>query len=126
MRRRHRLVAAAQGTVAPGGASTKVDAYGVSTLTGDATEADRRTVTRNTSVYVYEAPVRLWHWITALSIIVLLTAVVGGVGVDVALGVGVGVGVGLGVGAGGRRRRSPPRWPRMCLRNSLPVVSVCR
>lgn len=58
-------------TPAPGGTSTKVDAYGVSTLTADATEADRRTVTRNTSVYVYEAPVRLWHWINALAIIVL-------------------------------------------------------
>jgi Ni/Fe-hydrogenase 1 B-type cytochrome subunit len=55
----------------PGGPSTKVDAYGASTLTGDATEADRRTVTRNTSVYVYEAPVRLWHWINALAIVVL-------------------------------------------------------
>jgi Ni/Fe-hydrogenase 1 B-type cytochrome subunit len=55
----------------PGGPSTKADAYGASMLTGDATEADRRTVTRNTSVYVYEAPVRLWHWINALAIVVL-------------------------------------------------------
>jgi Ni/Fe-hydrogenase 1 B-type cytochrome subunit len=55
----------------PCGPSTKADAYGASMLTGDATEADRRTVTRNTSVYVYEAPVRLWHWINALAIVVL-------------------------------------------------------
>ena len=27
--------------------------------------------TRQTSVYVYEAPVRLWHWVNALSIMVL-------------------------------------------------------
>lgn len=40
-------------------------------LAADATEADRRTVTRNTSVYVYEAPVRLWHWINALAIFTL-------------------------------------------------------
>ena len=40
-------------------------------LTGDATRADMATVTRNTSVYVYEAPVRLWHWINAAAILVL-------------------------------------------------------
>lgn len=40
-------------------------------LTGDATEADLATITRNSSVYVYEAPVRLWHWINALAIVVL-------------------------------------------------------
>jgi len=40
-------------------------------LTGDATEADLATITRNTSVYVYEAPVRLWHWINAAAILVL-------------------------------------------------------
>lgn len=41
------------------------------TLAGDATEADRATLSRNSSVYVYEVPVRLWHWINALAIIVL-------------------------------------------------------
>lgn len=41
------------------------------TLTGDATDADLATITRNSSVYVYEAPVRLWHWINALAILVL-------------------------------------------------------
>lgn len=41
------------------------------TLTGDATDADLATITRNSSVYVYEAPVRLWHWINALAIVVL-------------------------------------------------------
>ena len=41
-------------------------------LTGDATEADRATVKRRTSVYVYEAPVRLWHWINAAAILVLI------------------------------------------------------
>lgn len=30
-----------------------------------------QTQTRQTSVYVYEAPVRLWHWINAASILVL-------------------------------------------------------
>ncbi|RVT83235.1 Ni/Fe-hydrogenase, b-type cytochrome subunit [Rhodobacteraceae bacterium CCMM004] len=40
-------------------------------LAGDATEADRATVARRTSVYVYEVPVRLWHWINAAAIIVL-------------------------------------------------------
>jgi Ni/Fe-hydrogenase 1 B-type cytochrome subunit len=37
----------------------------------DADEADLRTARRQTSVYVYEAPVRIWHWITALAISVL-------------------------------------------------------
>ena len=41
-------------------------------LTGDATAADRATITRRTSVYVYEAPVRLWHWINAAAIMVLI------------------------------------------------------
>lgn len=40
-------------------------------ITADATAADLATVRRNSSVYVYEVPVRLWHWINALSIIVL-------------------------------------------------------
>jgi Ni/Fe-hydrogenase 1 B-type cytochrome subunit len=37
----------------------------------DATAEDMRTVRRVTSVYVYEAPVRLWHWVNALCIVVL-------------------------------------------------------
>ena len=40
-------------------------------IAGDATDADRATIKRNTSVYVYEVPVRLWHWINALAILVL-------------------------------------------------------
>ncbi len=50
---------------------TELDFYSVSPLTGDATDADRATITRNSSVYVYEAPVRLWHWINAAAIMVL-------------------------------------------------------
>ena len=49
----------------------KVEIYSTSPLTGDATDADRATITRNTSVYVYEVPVRLWHWINAACILVL-------------------------------------------------------
>lgn len=37
----------------------------------DADESDLRTAKRMTSVYVYETPVRLWHWTNALSIVVL-------------------------------------------------------
>jgi Ni/Fe-hydrogenase 1 B-type cytochrome subunit len=37
----------------------------------DAAPEDLRTATRQTSVYVYEAPVRLWHWINAFAIFVL-------------------------------------------------------
>ena len=51
--------------------NTELDFYSVKPLTGDATDADRATVTRNTSVYVYEAPVRLWHWINAAAILTL-------------------------------------------------------
>ncbi|WP_159805358.1 Ni/Fe-hydrogenase, b-type cytochrome subunit [Litoreibacter roseus] len=50
---------------------TEIDFYSVNPLTGDATEADRATITRNSSVYVYEVPVRLWHWINAAAILVL-------------------------------------------------------
>ncbi|KGM48040.1 Ni/Fe-hydrogenase, b-type cytochrome subunit [Pseudooceanicola atlanticus] len=53
-------------------AGQRVDVYSSSPLTGDATEADRATVTRRTSVYVYEAPVRLWHWINAAAILTLM------------------------------------------------------
>jgi tripartite-type tricarboxylate transporter receptor subunit TctC len=36
-------------------------------------EADERPITRRqTAVYVYEAPLRLWHWITVFSIFTLL------------------------------------------------------
>ncbi|MDJ1015216.1 MAG: Ni/Fe-hydrogenase, b-type cytochrome subunit [Paracoccaceae bacterium] len=37
----------------------------------DANAADMATATRQTSVYVYEVPVRLWHWINAFAIMVL-------------------------------------------------------
>ncbi len=43
----------------------------VAGIAGDATDADRETVRRSTSVYVYEVPVRLWHWINAFAILVL-------------------------------------------------------
>ena len=41
-------------------------------LTGDATAQDLETLRKRTSVYVYEAPVRLWHWINAATIMVLI------------------------------------------------------
>jgi Ni/Fe-hydrogenase 1 B-type cytochrome subunit len=41
-------------------------------LTGDATAEDFGHADRNTSVYVYEAPVRLWHWINAAMIVTLI------------------------------------------------------
>ncbi len=41
-------------------------------LTGDATAEDIESIRRRTSVYVYEAPVRLWHWTNALCILVLI------------------------------------------------------
>jgi len=37
----------------------------------DVAPEDLATVSRQTSIYVYEAPVRLWHWINALAILVL-------------------------------------------------------
>ena len=40
-------------------------------LTGDATEEDMDSIRRRTSVYVYEVPVRVWHWLNALGILVL-------------------------------------------------------
>lgn len=43
-----------------------------SRLTGDATAEDIESIRRRTSVYVYEAPVRIWHWTNALMIIVLI------------------------------------------------------
>lgn len=37
----------------------------------DVAPEDLATVSRQTSVYVYEAPVRIWHWINAFAIITL-------------------------------------------------------
>ncbi|GAA5066580.1 Ni/Fe-hydrogenase, b-type cytochrome subunit [Roseibacterium beibuensis] len=42
-----------------------------SRLTGDATESDIESIRQRTAVYVYEWPVRLWHWLNALAILVL-------------------------------------------------------
>jgi Ni/Fe-hydrogenase 1 B-type cytochrome subunit len=38
----------------------------------DLAPEDAATISRQTSVYVYEAPVRLWHWINAAAILVLI------------------------------------------------------
>jgi Ni/Fe-hydrogenase 1 B-type cytochrome subunit len=38
----------------------------------DVAPEDLATVSRQTSVYVYEAPVRIWHWINAAAILVLI------------------------------------------------------
>lgn len=43
-----------------------------SRLTGDATPEDILSIQRRTSVYVYEAPVRVWHWLNAAAILVLV------------------------------------------------------
>lgn len=48
------------------------EAFEASRLTGDATEEDLESIRRRTSVYVYEAPVRLWHWLNAGMITVLI------------------------------------------------------
>ena len=40
-------------------------------LTGDATAEDIDSIRRRTSVFVYEWPVRLWHWGNALCIVLL-------------------------------------------------------
>lgn len=37
----------------------------------DVAPEDYKTARRITSVYVYEAPVRIWHWVNALAIVVL-------------------------------------------------------
>ncbi len=50
---------------------SKVDFYSASVLTGDATQEDLESITRHSSVYVYQVPVRLWHWVNALAIVVL-------------------------------------------------------
>ena len=47
-------------------------AEGVLLTEADADEADLRTARRQTSVYVYEAPVRIWHWVNAAAITVLV------------------------------------------------------
>lgn len=52
-------------------ANPDVEILKAATLTGDATAEDLDSIRRRTSVYVYETPVRLWHWINALAIIVL-------------------------------------------------------
>lgn len=52
--------------------SAKLDFYNPEALTGDATDQDLATISRRTSVYVYEAPVRLWHWTNAAAIMVLI------------------------------------------------------
>ncbi|MDF0595060.1 Ni/Fe-hydrogenase, b-type cytochrome subunit [Psychromarinibacter halotolerans] len=49
-----------------------VEPLPTSRLAGDATSADIDSIRRRTSVYVYEAPVRLWHWINAAAIFVLV------------------------------------------------------
>ena len=41
-------------------------------LAGDATAQDIESIRRRTAVYVYEAPVRLWHWLNAGCIMVLI------------------------------------------------------
>lgn len=46
--------------------------FEASRLTGDATEEDIDSIRRRTSVYVYEAPVRIWHWVNAFVITVLV------------------------------------------------------
>lgn len=48
-----------------------VDVLPTAQITGDATAEDLESIRRRTSVYVYEAPVRLWHWVNALCITVL-------------------------------------------------------
>lgn len=48
-----------------------VDVLRSAQLTGDATADDIESIRKRTSVYVYEVPVRLWHWVNALAIMVL-------------------------------------------------------
>lgn len=55
----------------PAGTARPVPVRPTGALTADATERDRASLVRNTSVYVYEAPLRLWHWVNALAILVL-------------------------------------------------------
>ncbi|WP_424971369.1 Ni/Fe-hydrogenase, b-type cytochrome subunit [Dinoroseobacter sp. S76] len=51
--------------------NAEVEPLPSSRLTGDATAEDIDSIRRRTSVYVYQVPVRLWHWINALAIVVL-------------------------------------------------------
>lgn len=53
-------------------ANARIDVYSASRLTGDATAEDLESIRRHTSVYVYETPVRIWHWVNALAILVLI------------------------------------------------------
>ena len=46
--------------------------FEVARLTGDATAQDMESIRQRTSVYVYEAPVRIWHWVNALAITILI------------------------------------------------------
>ncbi|KEO55978.1 Ni/Fe-hydrogenase, b-type cytochrome subunit [Thioclava pacifica] len=46
--------------------------FEASRLTGDATAEDLDSIRRRTSVYVYEAPVRVWHWLNAAMITILI------------------------------------------------------
>ena len=39
--------------------------------TGEDTTAEPQIVRKQTAVYVYEAPVRLWHWVTVFSVLTL-------------------------------------------------------
>ncbi|MCA0847079.1 Ni/Fe-hydrogenase, b-type cytochrome subunit [Salipiger thiooxidans] len=50
----------------------EVEPLSTSRLTGDATAADIESVRRRTSVFVYEWPVRLWHWVNAALIMTLI------------------------------------------------------
>ncbi|WP_425101324.1 Ni/Fe-hydrogenase, b-type cytochrome subunit [Tropicibacter sp. S64] len=50
---------------------TGVEPLPTARLTGDATAQDIESIRKRTSVYVYEVPVRLWHWTNALAIMVL-------------------------------------------------------
>lgn len=50
----------------------EVEPLEASRLTGDATAEDIDSIRRRTSVFVYEWPVRLWHWVNALCIMVLI------------------------------------------------------
>ncbi|ESW62017.1 MAG: Ni/Fe hydrogenase [Rhodobacter sp. CACIA14H1] len=67
------------GTPIPEGTILRPDpatspAYEAARLTGDATAEDLESIRKRTSVYVYEAPVRLWHWINAACILVLIVS----------------------------------------------------
>ena len=52
-------------------ARPEVEPLPTARLTGDATASDIESIRKRTSVYVYEWPVRLWHWVNALMIIIL-------------------------------------------------------